>query len=252
MSSRTKHNDRKHHCIYCLKSFTKKEILNHHKKHCLLINGCQAVNYKSETIKFTNYEKKILTPFKIYADTECFLKRINSHEGKHTIKYQEHISNSIGVKLVCIDNRFTSPSMIFEGKNCINEFIAWVLTKYKWSQQIIKQHFNKKLIMINEDEEIYHNSNICWICKEELNTGEVRDHCHISGKFRGPAHNKSNINLKLPKILPIIFHNLQGYDGYLIFKEISNFNVDIEVIPKTIDTYMSLIFNRNLALIDSL
>ena len=58
MSSRTKHNDRKHHCIYCLKSFTKKEILNHHKKHCLLINGCQAVNYKSGTIKFTNYEKK--------------------------------------------------------------------------------------------------------------------------------------------------------------------------------------------------
>ena len=142
--------------------------------------------------------------------------------------------------------------MIFEGKNCINEFIAWVLTKYKWSQQIIKQHFNKKLIMINEDEEIYNNSNICWICKEELNTGEVRGHCHISGKFRGPAHNKSNINLKLPKILPIIFHNLQGYDGYLIFKEISNFNVDIEVIPKIIDTYMSLIFNRNLALIDSL
>ena len=45
--------------------------------------------------------------FKIYADTECFLKRINSYQGEHTIKYQEHCPNFIGAKLVCIDDRFT-------------------------------------------------------------------------------------------------------------------------------------------------
>ena len=137
----------------CLQSFTKEEILNQYKKQCLLINGCQAVNYESGTIKFTNYEKQIPIPFKIYADTECFLKRTNSYEGEHTKKYQEHIPNSIGAKLVCIDDRFTLPSNIFKGENCINEFIAWVLKKYKWSQQIIKQHFNKKSKMTNEDEE---------------------------------------------------------------------------------------------------
>ena len=153
MFSRTKHKDKKHHCMSCLQSFTKEEILNQHKKQCLLINGCQAVNYESGTIKFTNYEKQIPVPFKIYADTECFLKRTNSYEGEHTIKYQEHIPNSIGAKLVCIDDRFTLPSNIFKGENCINEFIAWVLKKYKWSQQIIKQHFNKKSKMTNEDEE---------------------------------------------------------------------------------------------------
>ena len=76
---------------------------------------------------------------------------------KNTIKYQEHIPNSIGAKLVCIDDRFTLPSFILKGKNCINEFNGWVLKKYKWSQQIIKQHFDKKLIMTNENEEIYIN-----------------------------------------------------------------------------------------------
>ena len=96
----------------CLQSFTTEEILSNHKKQCLLINGCQAVNYESGIIKFTNHNKQIPILFKIYADTKCFLKRVNSYEGTHAIKYQEHITNSIGAKLVCIDDRFTLPSII--------------------------------------------------------------------------------------------------------------------------------------------
>ena len=106
--------------------------------------------------------------------------------------------------------------------------------------------------MSNEDEEIYNNSCICWIWKQELHTDKVRDHCHVTSKFRGASHGKCNINLRFSKKLPIIFDNLQGYDGHSIFKELNNFNIDIEVIPKTIDKYMSIIVNRNIAFIDSL
>ena len=106
--------------------------------------------------------------------------------------------------------------------------------------------------MTGEDEEIYNNLHTCWICKQELNTDEVRDHCHVTGRFRGAAHNKCNISLRLPTKLPIIFHNLQGYDGHLIFKELNNFNIDIEVIPKGIDKYMGFIVNRHITFLDSL
>ena len=205
MFSKTKHKDKKHFCMSCLQNFSTKEILNNHRKRCLLINGCQAVNYESGIIKFTNYNKQIPILFKIYADTECFLKRTNSYEGKYTIKYQEHFPNSIGAKLVCIDDRFTLPVFISKRKNCVNEFIAWVLKKYKWTKQITKQYFNKRLIMANEDEEIYNNSNICHICKEELNTDKVRDHCHITGKFRGVSHNKCDLNLRLQKNYQLFF-----------------------------------------------
>ena len=71
----------------CLQSFTTEEILFNLKEQCLLINECQAVDYESGTIKFTNHNKQIPILFKIYANTECFLERINSHEDKHTIKY---------------------------------------------------------------------------------------------------------------------------------------------------------------------
>ena len=63
MVSGIKHRDKKYHCMSCLQSFTKEEILNQHKKQCLLINGCQAVNYESGTIKFTNHNKQI--PFSL-------------------------------------------------------------------------------------------------------------------------------------------------------------------------------------------
>ena len=199
MFSRTKSKNKRHHCMSWLQSFTTKEILSQNEKQCLLINACQAVNYESGIIEFANYNKQIPIDFKKYSDTECFLKRTNSYEGEHTIKYQEHNPNSIGAKLVCIDDRFTLPSIIFKGKDCINKFITWVLDKQKWTKQITKQYFNKRLIMTNEDGEIYHYSHICWICKQELNTDKVRDHCHVTGKFRGASHSKCNIDLRLPK-----------------------------------------------------
>ena len=126
MYSKTKHKDRKHFCMSCLQNFTTKEILNNHRERCLLINDTQAVKYETGVIKFKNYGKQIPMTFKIYADTECFLKRINIDEGKYTKLYQKHTPNSIGAKLVCIDDRFTLDTIIFEGKDCINKFIKWI------------------------------------------------------------------------------------------------------------------------------
>ena len=110
MFSRTGNRNKKNHCMSYLQSFTTEEILNQHKKQCLLINGCQAVNYESVTIKFGNY------------NAECFLKGPNSYEVEHTIKCQGHLPNSIGPKLVCIDHRFTSFSITFKEKDFINKF----------------------------------------------------------------------------------------------------------------------------------
>ena len=88
-------------------------------------------------------------------------KRINIDEGKYTKLYQKHTPNSIGAKLVCIDDRFTLDTIIFEGKNCINKFIKWSFRMKKYCNQIINNYFNKKLKMTIDHEERYQNSNIC-------------------------------------------------------------------------------------------
>ena len=115
----------------CLQNFTTKEVLSNHEKQCLLINGCQAVSYESTKTKFTNYGKQLPIPFKTYADTECFLKRANSYEGEYTINYQEHFPLSIAAKIVCIDDRFTLPTIIFKREKCVNKFIKWVINQNK-------------------------------------------------------------------------------------------------------------------------
>ena len=57
----------------------------------------------------------------------------------------------------------------------------------KYCNQIINRHFNKKVKMTTENEDNYQNSEICQICNENIIKDKVRDHCHITGKFRGPA-----------------------------------------------------------------
>ena len=72
--------------------------------------------------------------------------------------------------------------------------------------------------------------------------GKVRDHCHITRKFRGAAHWSCNINLQLTKKVPVIFHNLRGYDSHLIFCELNKFDVKIDVIPNRLEKYMAFFF----------
>ena len=107
--------------------------------------------------------------------------------------------------------------------------------------------------MSEEDENNYKNSEIFWICNQKIIKNKVRDHCHITGKFKGPAHKECNSKLRITRKLPIIFHNLEGYDGHIIFKELNNFdNIDIQVIPKSSEKYMSIIINNNIVFINSL
>ena len=80
----------------------------------------------------------------------------------------------------------------------------------------------------------------------------MRDHCHITGKYRFAAHWSCNINLKISKKVPVIFHNLKGYDSHLIFKELSKFNCKISVISNGLEKYMSFSLNNNIFFIDSM
>ena len=61
----------------------------------------------------------------------------------------------------------------------------------------------------------------------------------MTGKFRSAAHTSCNINLQLNKKVPVIFHNLRGYDSHLIFCELDKFDVKISVIPNGLEKYMA-------------
>ena len=83
------------------------------------------------------------------------------------------------------------------------------------------------------------NSTLCHICNEELGKDRVRDHCHLSGKFRGAAHEVCNQTYKIPKFFPVVFHNLSGYASHLFIKTLENSKWDISCIPSNEENYIS-------------
>ena len=117
-----------------------------------------------------------------------------------------------------------------------------------------KNHLNKNLIRTEKEQQYLQSSNPCWICENliENDDQKVRDHCHITGKFRGAAHWNNNTNLQLTKKVSVIFHNLRGYDHRLIFYEPKKSDVKIDVIPDRLEKYMAFILNKSLVVINSM
>ena len=106
--------------------------------------------------------------------------------------------------------------------------------------------------MNKKDNEEFENSNKCWISDNDY-TGDVnvRDHCRITGKYRGSAHRDCNINVKLNHKIHVLFHSLENFDSHLIIQELGKFNLKINAIPNGMKKYMSFSINNNLSFIDS-
>ena len=150
---------------------------------------------------------------------------------------QDRIPCSFAYKVVCVDDKFTKPIVVYKGESVAYDFIGAILKEYKYCKKVMNNHFNKNLIMSEEAEHLFQESNSCWICKKLIDNDEekVRDHCHVTGKFRGAAHWSCNINFQTTQKFPVIFHNLRGYGSHLIFNELDNFNVKIDVLPNGLE-----------------
>ena len=107
----------------------------------------------------------------------------------------------------------------------------------------ITNHEKKKLISLTTEEKIYHNQQeICYICKKEFDEKnyKVRDHCHYTGKYRGAAHNMCNLKDKIPKEIPVVFHNGSTYDYHFIIKElVKEFDGNFECLGENTEKYIT-------------
>ena len=182
------------------------------------------------------------------------VKRSDKNHSSYTKKYQGHVPFSFAYKVVCVDNKFSKKVVLCRGKNAVYWFIEAILIEYDYCKKITKKHFNKNLIMSTEEEERFQFTKSCWICDKlfDVEDDKVRDHCHITGKYRDASHWSCNVNLELSKKIPAVFHNLRGYGSHLIMKEIGKFDVKVSVIPNGLEKYMAFTINRDLVFIDSM
>ena len=95
------------------------------------------------------------------------------------------------------------------------------------------------MVMTMHDKMIYDNSTLCQICNKELGEDRVRNRCHLSGNFRGDAHEVCILKYKCANFNPFSSHNLSGYDSNLFTKTLGNSEGDISCIPSNDENYIS-------------
>ena len=164
MFNKNKCKNKKLLCKSCLQCFSSEKVLKEHGKDCLNVNGVQNVKLEKRLIEFKNYSKQIPAPFKIYADFECLLKRVDSriHNDcfSYTSKYQDHIPCSFAYKLVSINYKFSKDIVLYRSKNAVFKFIQCIFKEYNYCKEVMMKHFNKNLVMNREQNEKLERSNI--------------------------------------------------------------------------------------------
>lgn len=242
------------YCYSCLSGFRDVHSLKKHEVPCynkapqrVILPGTAKVPTKC---KFNKIEKTISFPYVVYADFEALLVKSDKALTRNTFEYQKHEACSFG--LVAVD---WSDNIIYKefyrGPDASEKFIETLIELREFLQTHLD--LNRKPVSMNNTERlVYESATQCYVCHKLLNDDKVLDHCHLTGKFRGAAHNQCNLQMRLPDKLPIIFHNLKGYDAHLIIKGLKTDLIkNISVIPQNTEKYIAIIMDDFLFL-DSL
>ena len=256
------------HCLRCLHTFaganSKANLERHMQNPC----GNKVCEFptpgKNDMLKFDDFDKKLKVPYAIYADFEAgFDASVKKKLGKSTERLNEHIANSYtltttgpgggAIKKYCQFYRGGNPALHFlETAQRIAEELKTRMQKFRIRPPLSEL-----------DEGLWVNSEYCHLCerggfteygKQEgfvgkdgtvvkagtiRKTDKVRDHCHVTGEYRGAAHNKCNLKARTNYKIPVFFHNLKGYDAHLLFTSIGDVDGKLTVIATNTEKYVS-------------
>ena len=242
------HKGTRNICLNCFNGFSTKEALNKHKEYCYN-NECVRLSMPpaGTYLKFKNFIHSEKTPFAIYADFESLIKNIDNCDPdpnkSYTKKYQKHEPISFSYYIKCFIDGVYKPILRKytktkpEDVDAMDVFISWLEEDVKAIANIEP----KEMIFTEEDIEQFNKASDCWICGESLGNDRVRDHCHFTGRYRGPAHNSCNLKYRKPKSVSVFFHNLSGYDSHLFIKKLGSPDKkeNIDCIPNNEEKYIS-------------
>ena len=243
----SKHQHRKHFCPRCLHGYSREDLLDAHKPDCKGI-GQTAVRVEmpeegKNKLTFQNHHKQMPAPFVIYADFEALVTKIEgaalNPSESNTQKTHHHEACSFCYVVVRCDGH-TEPPVEYRGADTAERFLRALQQEERKIKAVLDNP--RAMRMTQEDRQAYNNATTCHVCEKPLEGDSVRDHCHITGQYRGAAHNTCNLKLRLSRRttpIPVVFHNLRGYDSHLLMQAISKVEGRISCIPNNTEKYIS-------------
>ena len=231
------------YCLNCFHLYRTKNKLDAHKKVCENHEYChiEMPNKDTNKIRYKQGEKSIKLPFIIYANLECLLEKIdtcyNNPEESSTTKIKRHTPSGYSIFTHCSFDKSKNKLNYYRGEDCMKRFCKDL------KEHAIKIINCEKKVMApltKEEKEDYNNQKVCYICKKEFIDDKIRDHCHYTGKYRGAAHNTCNLRYKIPKNIPVIFHNGSTYDYHFIIRElVKEFEGNFECLEESTEKYIT-------------
>ena len=244
------------YCVYCLHGFIREDLLLDHEPLCAK-HGPQKIKLPDEEhniLQYKDVQKQLKVPFVIYADFESIL--VPCHQDNldpnvsSTIKTQQHKPCGFCYTIVSTVENYCKPPVVYRGEDCVDKFLECLLADEQVISEVLKHV--EPMIISAEQEQDFQEASLCHICNEELGADRVRDHDHLTGLYRGSAHNQCNLNYKFTGKIPIVLHNLRGYDSHLIMQGLGKLkDRKISCIPNNTEKYISFSVG-NLEFIDSL
>jgi len=259
----SKHEHRQHPCRRCLHVFSSETLLASHR------NDCYGIGEKAQRtimpeegkniLKFTNHRKQMRVPFIIYADFEALNIPVEGCEDNPQKSYFRQSAKQVACSycyIVVRSDGITKDPTLYRGENAVEHFLESLQTELEEIRAVLCKPAD--MVMTGTDQKAFYQAVDCHICGEPLGEDRVRDHCHITGKFRGAAHNACNLKLRIyPDTVkvPVVFHNLRHYDGHLIMAALGTSAATegqkIGCIPNNMEKYMTFSVGQ-LQFIDSL
>ena len=242
LSSKNSNTKRKQHfCMNCLQGFMQESSRDQHQVYCEDNESVRVEMPKQgSTIEFKDGQNQFRVPFIMYADFESILELMDPVEaGSPSQPYTNEV-NQHTPSGWCVYSKFAyrdvdNPLRTYRGKDSIGPFC-----KYIKGEARRLYHMFPELPMgplTKKQSKKYKRSTKCHICYKPFTQTnlKVRDHCHYTGLYRGPVHSLCNLRYKIPSYIPVVFHNLSGYDAHLFIRELGAHTSDMEVIAKNKD-----------------
>ena len=244
-SGNTKHKCKQHFCMNCLQGFTQESSRDQHHVYCKDNQSVRVEMPKQgSTVEFKDGQNQFKVLFIMHADFELILEPMDPVElgfpnQPYTNEVNQHTPSGW-----CVYSKFAygdidNPLRTYRGKDCFETFCNYIK-----GEACRLYHMFPKLPMgplTKKQWKKYKRSTKCHICYKPftLRDPKVRDHCHYTGLYRGPAHSLCNLRYKIPSYIPVVFHNLSGYNAHLFIRELGGHASDMEVITKNKEDYIS-------------
>lgn len=252
----SKRNGAFHICDGCLNFFrTAYQLEMHSKNDCTfvysklpttnLIKDPNGMQVAENIFKFNSYSKQLKVPFVFYGDFETMLKPLHyaepNPENKFTIKTCLHEPYSFGYYMKCTFDSSLSHFQSFRGENAVQSFIESLENDVRKIYNLYLKRIVPMKPLTVEELSAFDKSEKCFICNKPFAPSDVKvkDHCHLTGAYRSAAHQECNLNYKIPKFIPIYFHNLSNYDSHLFIKQLALHQEKLDVIAENKEKYVS-------------